>query len=332
MKQRKIKSITTYFLELPQFSTILELSDIMKLSEQTLYHLSYRVERFYKIVRIPKKSGGFRNLACPSEDLKAVQAWILRNILDKLRTEESATGFKSGMGIFENVQRHAENLYILCMDIEDFFPSTPRKHVYNLFRSLGYNKHISLVLTNYCTYKDGLPQGGVTSPALSNILNIRLDRRISGYTNRKNIIYTRYADDITLSSNNVEKLIKAKEVIKKIIEDEGYKVNDKKTRILRPGARRKVTGLIISDKKQFGIGKQTKRILRAKIHHLETKVTNKDEYYKLRAHIMGWMAFLKGHDHTAAKQLEEYWRKILIKANMPQVASSNLFSFTKTET
>lgn len=301
---------TSYLLGLPQINTLYEFSDAINLTEQTLYHLSFKSEKFYKLVLKKKKNGTCRELACPSKELKAVQAWILRNILDSIPVNNSATGFRKNQGILENVKRHDGNTHFLCIDLENFFPSIPRKHVYNLFRSLGYNQHISLFFTNICTYNNGLPQGGVTSPSLSNLLNIRLDRRISGYASKKNLIYTRYADDITLSSRNPDKLASAYKVLKQIIQDEGYKINTLKTRFLRPGSKREITGLIYSEEQRIGVGRRLKRSLRGKIFDLEIRVFNEEEYVRKLAHINGWLAFLKGTDPVGYNQLINFWDKV----------------------
>ncbi|MGY5341093.1 retron St85 family RNA-directed DNA polymerase [Paenibacillus glucanolyticus] len=301
---------TSYLLGLPQINSIDELSNTINLTEQTLYHLSYKSEKFYKLVLKGKKNGTYRELACPSKELKAVQAWILRNILDAIPVNSSATGFRKKCGILDNVQRHKGNTYFLCIDLENFFPSILRKNVYNLFRSLGYNQHISLFFTNICTYQTGLPQGGVTSPSLSNLINIRLDRRISGYASKKNLVFTRYADDITLSSRNPDKLASAYKVLEQIIQDEGYKINPLKTRFLRPGSRREITGLVYSEEQQIGIGRKRKKEIRGKIFDLEFKTFHEEEYEQKLAHIGGWLSFLKGTDPVAYNQLTMFWEKV----------------------
>lgn len=297
-------------LGLPQINTIYELSDAINLTEQTLHHLSFKSEKFYKLILKEKKNGTHRNLACPSKELKAVQAWILRNILDSIPVNNSATGFRKNYGILHNVQRHTGNTYFLCIDLENFFPSIPRMHVYNLFKALGYNQHISLFFTNICTYQNGLPQGGVTSPSLSNLLNIRMDRRISGYASKKNLIYTRYADDITLSSRNPDKLASAYKVIEQIIKDEGYHINQFKTRFLRPGAKREITGLVYSEDQQIGIGRKRKKTLRGKIFDLELRTFTPEDYAQKLAHINGWLSFLKGTDFVAYVQLTKFWEEV----------------------
>ncbi|MGG4018881.1 retron St85 family RNA-directed DNA polymerase [Priestia megaterium] len=305
-------NIATYSLGLPKIDSIEDLSRAINLSEYTLHKVLNSVDYHYKIIKRPKKNGEFRQLCCPSFTLKGIQAWILRNILNPNSIDPSATAFVKDISIKDNVKRHLGNQFFLCLDIDNFFPSIGRNKVYQLFKAIGYNSHMALVFSKLCTYKGFLPQGGVTSPALSNLINIRLDRRISGYCASRNIVYSRYADDFTFSSNNPHKLTKSLYILKQIIESEGYSLNNQKTRILKPGNSRKITGLIIADEgKKFGIGRKQKRILRAKIHTLIFKLNESDADWKAcNNHINGWLSFLKGVDFESFEQLSKYKEKL----------------------
>ncbi|EOP35269.1 hypothetical protein IKI_05799 [Bacillus toyonensis] len=302
-------NIASYFLGIPTINNQKDLANHLNLSEYTLYKIINYSDKYYKEINIPKKNEGIRKLACPSKNLKAIQAWILRNILDPLSTNPSATAFKKETNITSNVERHLDNQFFLCLDINNFFGSIPQKNINNFFKTLGYNKHVSLMLTKICTYKGFLPQGGVTSPALSNLINIKLDKRISGYCSKRNIVYSRYADDFTFSSNNPNKLIQSIKTIQKIINDENYELNNKKTRIIRPGNSKKITGLIITDNKKISIGRKQKRILRATMYTLyNNDALTQKEKIEMENHINGWIAYLKGIDYNSHKQLLK-WKK-----------------------
>ncbi len=313
---------TLFFLGLPVMSDMEEFSYKINLTPRTLYHLSTKSSKFYKTIYTNKANGKIRTLHSPSKNMKAVQAWILRNILDKIPVHENATGFIQGKSILINAESHKENKFYLCMDITDFFTNISKKKVYSLFNSLGYSDQVSMILTSLCTYNNELPQGGVTSPALSNLVNVRLDKRISNYVGKRNIVYTRYADDITLSSNNPDELFKAKKMIEKILNDEGYHLNTKKTRLLRLGSSRKVTGLVISDDNNVGVGRRVKRLLRAKIHKLLT--TNMDEMERIEQehHIQGWINFMNSVDKDGVKYIEKYYAKATLKASLLQATSA----------
>jgi len=109
----------------------------MCLSPGLLYKLSVANEHFYRRFALPKKSGGSRTILCPSRQMKAVQAWILRNILDKAEVHPAATAFCRGANTLRNASPHRHNRYFLCLDIEDFFPSIPYSKCTRYFEALG---------------------------------------------------------------------------------------------------------------------------------------------------------------------------------------------------
>ncbi|MFX0195473.1 MAG: retron St85 family RNA-directed DNA polymerase [Candidatus Hodarchaeota archaeon] len=289
----------------PLVEDLQTLADYVHLSTELLYRLSKYNDKFYKIFKRPKENGGFRIIFCPSKEMKAVQAWILRNILDKIHVADSATGFRTGINVLENAKRHKENRYFLCLDIEDFFPSISYGKVYTVFRTIGYNPHVSHIFTSLCTCKGKLPQGGVSSPALSNIICIRLDHRISGYVGKRNVTYTRYADDMTFSSLNHKRLVGVKSRVTDILHSEAFKLNEAKTRLLGPRRQRKVTGIIISEG-SLGVGRKRKRIIRATIHRLVKENLSSIEDERLCNHINGWLSYMKTVDNTGLNQIKKY--------------------------
>lgn len=201
--------------------------------------------------------GGFREIRQPRKDLKAIQAWILRNILDKLAPSPYATAYIKNKNISGNISPHVHNRYFICLDMDDFFPSISIRRVEKVYSLIGYSKKSAYVLARLCTCSNSLPQGAVTSPALSNLIAAKFDRRIAGYTSRRNITYTRYADDITLSSNNPVILCKSLPRIIKIIKSEHFEPNMNKLRVLGPKKRCLITGLVKnSSESKFGIGKR----------------------------------------------------------------------------
>jgi retron-type reverse transcriptase len=297
-------------LNLPVFSNIDELASLMHVDPKRLSVLSKSSKRFYIKYTIPKSSGGVREIRQPSREIKAVQAWLLRNILDKLTPSEHATAFIQGKGLSQNVSPHSNNRYFVCLDIQDFYPSISFHRIKHLFKIIGYFSYAPSILADLCICDIGLPQGGVTSPSISNLIASRLDRRLSGYTSRRNITYTRYADDMTFSSNNRAALNKSINTIKKIIESEQFTPHPNKFRVMGPRICCHVTGLIKnSSEPSFGIGKKKKRNMRRIIHHL---VTGKsiDHKYSTGKSIDGWLSFLKSVDAASYKQMRIYWENL----------------------
>lgn len=308
------KPMHDYRLQLfgfPAIKDIQDLANCVHLSTARLYRLSKYNNKFYTKFMLPKTDTTFREIFAPCKEIKSVQAWILRNILEKIQISDFTTGFIKSINICHNVERHRNNKYFLCLDIDDFFPSILYGKVYNVFRTIGYNPHVSHILTSLCTCEGKLPQGGVTSPALSNIICIRMDKRIAGYVGKRNIAYTRYADDMTFSSMSDRRLVCIKKIVCRIIKEEGFKLNERKTRFLGPNRQRKITGLVINDN-SFGIGRQCMRTLRSKIHRLLTLPLS-TETQKENPHIEGWLAFVKNVDPARYHKLEEYLQTLIKK-------------------
>lgn len=290
-------------LGLPVIQDLNEFSNEIRLSESTIKKYIAFAEHYYLTYGIPKKTGGERLIAQPSRELKAIQSWLLRNILDKLSSSDASKGFELGTSIYDNAYPHIGSNVILSLDIDNFFPSIPANKVYGVFYSLGYTKSISSAFTSICTFKGFLPQGSPASPKLANLVCSKLDSRIQGYAGKNGIIYTRYADDITLSCQSIKKIEKAKSFIQTVIKDEGFKVNKKKTRLLGLRKKKTVTGLVVSSNKA-GVGREVYREIRVKIHHL---FTGKADNY---SHINGWLSFIYGIDAGIYKKLSAYIEKL----------------------
>ncbi len=200
---------------------------------------------FYSSASIPKKSGGVRTLNIPAVELKFLQRWILDNILARISISSHATGFCNNKSIVNNAKIHLGSECVLNMDIKEFFPSITFKMVFRIFIYYGYTKELSFMFAKLCTYENSLPQGSPASPYISNIVSLRLDKRLSLLAKKFEANYSRYADDITFSGSlGIENLV---EITSKILEEEGFEVNRKKTRMQYSHQRQEVTGLIIND-------------------------------------------------------------------------------------
>lgn len=231
-------------LGFPSFDRVEELAALIHIDERRLAILTEVPERFYRRYRIPKRHRGWREIQSPSKELKAVQAWILRNILDKLSSSPYATAYVKGRRLLDNVNPHMNNRYFLSVDIKDFFPSVRSSLVRKLFERIGYSKRSANILCRLCCFFSGLPQGAVTSPALSNLICLGMDRRLAGLASRRNIVFTRYADDITFSTNNRNALPRLRSSVYMILRSVGFVPNQEKTRLLGPRTRCVITGLV----------------------------------------------------------------------------------------
>lgn len=226
---------------------------------------SYTAKSFYRYFSINKVSGGIREISEPLPSLKEIQRWILDNILYKCEVSKFAKGFVPEKSIKENARFHRKQPKVLSLDIENFFPSIGAGRVYNFYFRLGYQKKLAHLLTKLCTLEGSLPQGAPTSPALSNLVSLRLDKRLSGLALKEKIRYSRYADDITFSGDFDEgRLIK---FTRKVLADEGYRLNEKKTRLMEQHQRQEVTGIVVNQYLQAP--RTTRRELRKTMHYIK---------------------------------------------------------------
>lgn len=277
---------------MPVIESFDDLSKRLRLTKRLVYWLSKidakgKYNTFYK----KKKSGNSRRIDAPVLSLKITQKWILKNILYKIDCSKYSYGFQRDNKIGKSPQlmvaeKHSRNLYILKLDIKDFYPSIKRDRVFYIFRDMGYNKEASNLLANICTYENSLPQGAPSSACLANLICRRMDSRIAGYCNRRNIIYTRYADDIIFSSNDRNLLYRSYKTMKLIIESEGFFLNNNKTYFRSESRKKEVLGITINGK-NIKCPKKMKRMVRSMIHH--AVVCN--DYDKLES-IKGYISYI----------------------------------------
>jgi hypothetical protein len=157
------------------------------------------------------------------------------------------------------------------MDLKDFFTSTTAQRVKLYFEAIGWSSEAADLLTRLCTYQEALPQGAPTSPKLSNLLNHRLDARLSRLAEVLNASYTRYADDITysLEEDNAASIRHLVYFTAIVARDEGYQVHRReKLYVRRRKDRQVVTGLVVNQR--INLPREIRRWLRAVEHHCQT--------------------------------------------------------------
>ena len=207
---------------------------------------------FYKHYEIPKKSGGVRNIEEPFPSLKDIQTWILENILTPASEKfvaPVAKAFMPGINLRDNARFHRGKQVVVALDLHDFFGSVGFSEVYGVFNKLGYNKSVVMMLTRLCLFRGSLPQGAPTSPMLSNLMFFDLDNKIFRYCQRRKIRYTRYADDMTFSGDDVD-VTRLITYVRMVVSTKHLKLNEEKTKVMRRGASQRVTGVVVNDKLQ----------------------------------------------------------------------------------
>jgi len=249
---------------LPVIFDINHLAILIGTTSSYLSKIMFADYSFYSKASIPKKSGGVRILHIPTLELKYIQRWILDNILKNMHVSIYAMGFCDNKSIVDNAKLHVAQECVINLDIKDFFPSVSFEKVFRIFVYYGYTKEMSFALSKLCTCEGRLPQGSPASPCLSNIACLKLDARLSALAEKYEAKYSRYADDITFSGNRGIKKINY--IATSILADEGFKVNDKKTRMAFPYQRQEVTGLIVNGDK-IRVNKHYKKSLYQEIYY-----------------------------------------------------------------
>jgi retron-type reverse transcriptase len=150
------------------------LSKLLGIRLEIIQRIVYSANSFYYNFKIPKKSGGFREISTPYPVLISAQKWIFENILTRIAINKCATGFVRNKSIIDNVKCHLDTNELLKMDIVDFFPSITFERIMSIFINLDYPKSLAYYLTSLCCLDGKLPQGAPTSPILSNIIAKRL--------------------------------------------------------------------------------------------------------------------------------------------------------------
>jgi RNA-directed DNA polymerase len=275
---------------LPVFNRPEEFARAMNLTVGKLRFLAFArrtsVTTHYIHFRLPKKTGGFRQISAPMPELKAAQTWILDNILNRVAVHEAAHGFLPEKNIVTNARPHVGAQTIINFDLENFFPSITYKRVKGIFASMGYAEAMATVFALICTAPeveeveiDGktyfvalterhLPQGSPASPMISNIAARRLDKSLTKIAESNGFKYTRYADDLTFSTVETEaEVSKLMSQVRYVVEKQGFKVNENKTRVLRRGRQQEVTGIVVNDK--ISLDRKTLKKFRAVLHQAE---------------------------------------------------------------
>lgn len=239
-----------------------------KVSSATLNALAASASKRYKVYTIPKRDGSPREICHPSRTLKAVQRWLMRNLLSVAPTHPSAMAYEKGRNIRQNAMAHAGSSYTLRLDFENFFPSFTSSSIEYFLRKLSLENNLSLTENDIqfsvkiFTRLGRLTIGAPSSPKLSNVMLFDFDEIVSDYAIENNLIYTRYADDIFISGFASSGMRAAEEFVRSVVENHErpvLKINNAKTKHLSRKGHRSITGLVITPSGDVSIGRERKR-------------------------------------------------------------------------
>ncbi|HZX73904.1 MAG TPA: reverse transcriptase domain-containing protein [Cyclobacteriaceae bacterium] len=248
----------TLITKFSELKTIEDICSLLEIDKKSLIYLLYRksIETNYKSFTIKKRSGGDRIISSPVESLKIIQQKL--NVVLSLiyKPRPSVHGFCLDRSIVTNAKIHSKKAYVFNLDLENFFPSINFGRVRGLFIAHPFNfpAEVATILAQISIFNNELPQGSPISPIISNFICSSLDGQLQELARRNNLLYTRYADDITFSSweKFFPEIILKKTAgspvvgvdLEKIINSNGFIVNQKKVRVSSSRKRQEVTGLI----------------------------------------------------------------------------------------
>jgi retron-type reverse transcriptase len=283
-----------------------DVADILGFQLKSLTYILYKqtpAEK-YRTFEIPKRTGGMRTISAPTPELKKLQrrlAELLESCVDSINSGKAKTGslshgFKPGHSIFTNAVRHRRRRFVFNVDLENFFGSINFGRVRGFFmhnKNFLLKPDVATVLAQIACHENTLPQGSPCSPIISNLVGHILDIRLVQLASRTGCTYSRYADDITFSTNKstfpIDVAGESGEVMNwtvgaelaKTIRKTGFSVNEKKTRMQLAQSRQDVTGLVVN--RRVNIRSEYRHLARAMVHRLirtgafQTKSLSKKE-------------------------------------------------------
>ncbi len=251
----------------------------------------------YKVYEIPKRSGrGTRTIAHPAKQLKFIQRLILPELEKLSKPHKCAFAYIRKISIKDNAQVHIGNQYLLKMDFKDFFPSITPRLMFKEYERMGvfFNNDEREFLSNILFFKLRrssslkLSIGAPSSPFISNMVMFNFDSAVEEYCKKNKISYTRYADDLTFSSNVKNCLFSVPDKIAEILKVECYQgliINHDKTIFSSKGHNRHVTGITLSNNERLSVGRNKKRELSAALHKFYTVGMESSEIEKLKGNL-----------------------------------------------
>jgi RNA-directed DNA polymerase len=283
-------------------STLAEVATVLDFKPSALAYILYVKPPLtkYTTFAVPKRAGGLRTINAPSPELRLLQrrlSDLLQNCLDEINRkrkfkDELAHGFKRNRSIISNAVKHKRRRYVFNIDLQDFFPTINRGRVRGFFiKDANFLLHpkVATVLAQIACTDDGLPQGAPCSPVISNFVGHILDIRLCKLASANGCTYSRYADDITFSTNKPDfppsiarrsagapHKWEVGDQLAEAIVSAGFTINPLKTRMQYQGSRQVVTGLVVNRK--VNIRTEYRRTVRA----MANRLFNTGKYQRMR--------------------------------------------------
>ena len=298
------------------------LQESLGISEYQLNRLILRAPHSYKVYSIPKRSGGHRTIAQPAKETKFIQRWLIQHVFTELPVHECASAYKDGASIKMNAIAHRGNSYITKLDFKDFFPSIKFsdlvKHISKYLSDKLDAQDVQDIARISCIRLKGtddlcLSIGAPSSPMLSNTVMYEFDTQVATWSAANGITYTRYADDLTFSSNvkgissSIEPFIQN---IARTLDYPSLILNNKKTTHVSKKFQRRITGIIINNEGNISLGRDKKREISSLIHRYSIGILPAHEVFRLQ----GLLGFAKDVEPLFVARMRGKYKSSLIEA------------------
>lgn len=289
-----------------------EIADMLEISPAFLHSILYK-RKSYDTFSVPKKNGGVRLIQSPNNNLKIIQRKLSYIISLNYKMHRSSFGFIKKKSIVDNAKLHTNKKWVFNFDLKDFFHQFNQGRVIGLFKKYyKFNDSVAGILAEICCHENVLPQGAPTSPILSNILSFELDREFQNKCKKYNCVYSRYVDDITISTNkayfpkkiarrDTEGDIILGNLSQEIIDNTGFEVNQNKIYLRHSSQNQHVTGLTVNE--GVNVSRRYIKKIRAMVHNLRVNGENEAQEIFFRSYMankasgkqeMNMYAILKG--------------------------------------
>ena len=260
----------------------------------------YDFSEMYHTFQIPKRKGGFREICAPNDELKQLQheLMILFTRTMKFLPHNAAHGFTRKRNCKTSLEVHKQHgsRWFLKLDIKDFFPNTSFQQVYdamaNVYPFCTLSTEQRWLFTSLCTLGESTPQGAPTSPVVTNLVMVANDVAITKYCKEHGLIYTRYADDMLISSRVSFDWETVQRDIQNILQN--YEIKEEKTRYGSYNGRNWNLGLMYNNQGEITVGHAKKQLVKNMIHNYLTKEEYKThEYYYKLIGIVGYCNYIE---------------------------------------
>ncbi len=316
-----------------------DIAALLEVPVSTLIYYVYRLqkEKQYKEFHIPKRNGKVRTINAPASNLKILQQKLNKTLQLVYVARNCSFAYTKNSSSIKNARAHVRSKVLVKIDLMDFFDQIHFGRIRGVFMApfpFNFNKSVASTLSNICVYNSRLPQGAPTSPIISNMICWAIDRDLQRFCKKLHCVYTRYADDITISTTESWELpediavfkngsYEPGEKLKYYLDKHKFVINQEKFRVLKPNNRQLVTGLVTNE---FA------NVKRAYVHHIRHQLsiwekeglkgladytkrsTNKD--IDPRWSLLGKLNYLRqvrGSENTIYKKLRRWYDYLALK-------------------